>query len=265
MRELWRSESLTEGTAALAAGGEASTTPQSRSARRSSRVATSALGGQWPPPPPRAATKDLPSLPLKRRPTPSRRPPHRRKRAGGRSINDSQHAIQTACSPGGGSASVSIGATQVVCSVFAEGVDSRESTMRARSRFRCASRALRRRAAAQGGGRRAADERELSAALHAALVGSVQLEYPKSRVAVHAFVAGRRRALAAAICGALALADASISRFGRRAAAPHTDAVALDCSAAEARGASSEAVVAQMLSLQQLTLLRHRAPLASTT
>ena len=212
--------------------------------------------------------KDLPSLPLKR--SADAKPPPLLtdgKRAGGRSINDFRSiAIQTGVlGQAAGSASIQIGATQVVCSVFGpKESDSRESTMEGTLecslRFASFAQAGGRRKAAVGG---AADERELSAALHAALVGSVQLEkYPKSRVAVHAFVLqDDGAALAAAICGAsLALADASILLYDLVAAcgcAVHTDAVALDCSAAELRGASSEAVVAQMPSLQQLTLLRH--------
>ena len=77
--------------------------------------------------------KDLPSLPLKR--SADAKPPPLLtdgKRAGGRSINDFRSiAIQTGVlGQAAGSASVQIGATQVVCSVFGpKESDSRESTM----------------------------------------------------------------------------------------------------------------------------------------
>ena len=118
-----------------------------------------------------------------------------------------------------------------------------------------------RRRGAQGGH---PEERELSTALSAALSASVQLDrYPKSTVAVHVLVVeDDGSALAAAIsCASLALADASILVYDLVAACSCSygaeGALALDCTAAELGATRGSTLVAQMPSLDQLTLLRH--------
>lgn len=165
-----------------------------------------------------------------------------------------------------GSAYLELGNTKVLCSVFAPHQhESKEYLLHGQLecslRFATFARRARRRSS-QGGN---PEERELSAALSAALSASVQLDrYPKSTLAVHALVIeDDGGALAAAIsCASLALADASILVYDLVAACSCSylpdGMLALDCSAAELMGgALGSTLVAHMPSLDQLTLLRH--------
>jgi len=172
-----------------------------------------------------------------------------------------------------GSALIELANTKVVCSVFGpQPAESREYMEQGHLDCSLKLASFARRPRLQG---RAAvtEERALSLDLAAALSASVQLHLlPKSVVAVHTLVLqDDGGALPAAIsCASLALADAGIALYGLVAACGCSvldDAIALDCSAAEASVATGSVSVACMPTLEQLTLLRHEGtmPFARAT
>ena len=216
--------------------------------------------------------KELPALPLRRLPESASSAVVEGRRRDGRTLDALRPLFLKIglISKAAGSAYMELGRTKVLCSVFGPHTvnDGREYLQRGQLectlRFASFAQRARRRPVAGG----SPDERELSAALSAALAASVQLEqYPKQMLAVQVIVVeDDGGALPTAIsCASLALADASVLQYDLVAACGAAalegwkeGGLALDPTAPELGGASGGVVAAQMPSLSQVTLVRHQ-------